>query len=293
MCFDTRNANVNFDQGEVGTAAKRYKHPIVVAVEKAIWDRRVLQSGGLVQDHFEAIIDAWETSLGSSASSSSSSEGSSSSSSASLETLEATSERIYSRQLYLHLNLLGVSSSPVDEIFSHLGKAMGILESILDVPSRLGVKLNPNPSSSSSSSSSSSTPDPARIAKNRKPSLQDSTRRLSLPRDYLQKHSVVQEDVLRHGGAAKGFRDAVFDTATRANDYLITARTTMKKELNGGRVGKEARPALVGATVVPFLLNRLEAYDFDPFVPAFRFEAKGQGWRLPWLMYKTHWTGRL
>lgn len=280
MCFDARNAEVDFDSGEMGVASKRYKHPIVIGLEQAVWAKEVRKSGGLVQDHFEAIVDAWESAL------SSDSQSSSSAAAPTLESLEARSERIYSRQLYLHLNLLGVSSAPIDEIFSHLGKAIGILESILDVPSRMGVKLNVK-------NDSSPDPAPARIAKNRKPSLQDSARGLSLPQEFLQKHNVVQEDVLRHGGAAKGFRDAVFDTATRANDYLITARTTIKKELPGGRVSKDARPALVGTAVVPFLLNRLEAYDFDPFVPAFRFEAKGQGWRLPWIMYQTSWTGRL
>lgn len=224
-----------------------------------------------MQDHFEAIIDAWENALATP------------SAPPSLDALEASSERIYSRQLYLHLNLLGVSSGPIDEIFSHLGKAMGILESVLDTPTRMGVKLNP------------ATPDgqPARVAKNRKPSLQETSRGLSLPAEYLQQHNVVEETIHRQGGAAPGFKDAIFATATRANDYLITARTTAKKELKGGKLPPAARPALVNTAVVPFVLNRLEAYDFDPFVPAFRFEAKGQGWRLPWLMYKTSWTGRV
>lgn len=42
-----------------GSAARRWKHPIIVALEKAIWDPEVRARGGLVQDHFEAIIDAW------------------------------------------------------------------------------------------------------------------------------------------------------------------------------------------------------------------------------------------
>lgn len=38
---------------------RRYKHPIIVALEELIWDPEVRRRGGVVQEHFEAIVDAW------------------------------------------------------------------------------------------------------------------------------------------------------------------------------------------------------------------------------------------
>ncbi|CAO1619494.1 unnamed protein product [Sympodiomycopsis kandeliae] len=262
-----------FASKEVGQAGKKYKHPIIVELEKAILDPRVLRNGGLVKDHFDAIIDAHEHSI-----------AAAEQHTPSLAQLEATSERIYSRQFYLHLNLVGVSSPPVDEIFSHLGKATGILETILDTPSRMGVKLNINPNAKE---------EPSRIVKSRKPSLTDGQRGLSLPSEYIQECHVVQEDILRNGGRAAGFKDVIFKTATRANDYLITARSVISKECPKGRIPHQATPVLVGTTRIPFLLQRLQKYDFDPFTPHFRFEAKGKGWRLPVSMYKTYWTQKI
>lgn len=39
--------------------SRRFKHPIVVALEQLIWDENVRRRGGLVHNHFEAIVDAW------------------------------------------------------------------------------------------------------------------------------------------------------------------------------------------------------------------------------------------
>lgn len=213
-----------------------------------------------------------------------------------LDALEATSERLYSRQFYLHLNLLGLSHPRIDELFSHLGKALGLLEAIVSTPASLGVKMTATASQGEGGSS------PARIAKSRKPSLAESTPHFPLPIEYLQEHNVTQEAVLRYGGQAPGFRDAVFATATRANDYLLTARKTLQDgaserdpslALKGGRVPDAGKPALVGAATIPFLLQRLEKYDFDPFQPAFRMEAKGRGWRLPAKMWGVNWSGKI
>lgn len=259
---------------------RRYKHPIIVALEELIWAPRVRQRGGVVQEHFEAIISAWEDAL------------SEPSSAAPLVDLEARSERIYSRQFYLHLNLLGADSRPLDEVFSHLGKANGLLEAIIDTPMRMGMKLTPNSPDEASAGGNVA----GRVAKNRKPPLSETQRGLALPQEYLAKHGVVEEDVYRQGGSAKGLRDAVFDTATRANDYLITVRKEVRESLPKGRVSSGeggGRPAIVGASVVPHLLQRLEHYDFDPFTPAFRIEARGHGWRLPLRMWRVGWTGRL
>lgn len=46
-----------------------------------------------------------------------------------------------------------------------------------------------------------------------------------------------EENVLRHGAAAEGLKDAVFQVATRASDHLITARQMVKNVQGGGDVG--------------------------------------------------------
>jgi NADH dehydrogenase [ubiquinone] 1 alpha subcomplex assembly factor 6 len=47
---------------------------------------------------------------------------------------------------------------------------------------------------------------------------------LPLPLDICAKHNLVQEQVFREGPEAPGFKDVVFEVATRANDHLSTAR---------------------------------------------------------------------
>ncbi|PWN27197.1 hypothetical protein BDZ90DRAFT_232749, partial [Jaminaea rosea] len=146
---------------------RRYKHPIIVALEELIWDQEVRKRGGVVQDHFEAIVDAWETAL------------SSSPTAPSLQQLEAAAERIYSRQLYLQLNLAGVDDRATDEIFSHLGKAHGLVEAIVDTPMRMGVKLTPSKDTGADGNVV------GRVAKNRKPPMSEVARGLILPAEYL------------------------------------------------------------------------------------------------------------
>ena len=47
---------------------------------------------------------------------------------------------------------------------------------------------------------------------------------LPLPLDLCEKHNLVQESVFREGPHAPGFKDVVFEIATRANDHLNAAR---------------------------------------------------------------------
>lgn len=62
----------------------------------------------------------------------------------------------------------------------------------------------------------------------------------------MQRHGVVEEDVLRNGSAAKGVRDAVYEIGTRGMDELITARRECKGA--GGRIEpKVARPVFLSA----------------------------------------------
>lgn len=62
--------------------------------------------------------------------------------------------------------------------------------------------------------------------------------------------------MFRKGPEAKGLRDAVFDTATRANDYLITARTLIKNEF-GGKVPDAAVGPMLAAVSLPHCFSAL------------------------------------
>ncbi|KAN0066557.1 hypothetical protein ACQY0O_000651 [Thecaphora frezii] len=223
------------------------KHPVVLALRAAIHDPSVLSSpsGGLAEDHLLRIISVRESDL------------SSSTTTPSLTDLETYSEGTSSRLFYLSLNLLGLASPVLDELFSHLGKATGLCLALSSLPFH-------------------SHPPPA--ARN---SVTKGARKLTLPAEIAQKHGVVEEDVFRNGPNAKGFRDAVFELATRANDYFITARTLVKEEL-GGKVPQSAVPALVNAVPARFYLERLEKVDFDPYAPGLN----AKHWKLPWQMWR-------
>jgi len=107
----------------------------------------------------------------------------------SLEThLSKTSIPLY----YLLLESLGLTSLELDHICSHIGLCVGIVTTIRGVPFRL--KLN----------------------------------ELPLPLDICAKYHLVQEQVFRQGAEAPGFKDVIFELATRANDHLVTARQYIK-----------------------------------------------------------------
>ncbi|KDN41238.1 hypothetical protein K437DRAFT_288568 [Tilletiaria anomala UBC 951] len=117
--------------------------------------------------------------------------------------------------------------------------------------------------------------------------LQLASRRLMLPHEHLLAHRVVEEDVYRNGGRAQGVRDAVFETATRANDYLITARTLIRDSFRRGTVPEQLAGPLVGAVPARYYLEQLEKHDFDPFHPALQAVAAGRDWKLAWAMWRT------
>jgi NADH dehydrogenase [ubiquinone] 1 alpha subcomplex assembly factor 6 len=94
------------------------------------------------------------------------------------------------------------------------------------------------------------------------------SKRITLPAEYLFNHSVVEEQVYRKGAQAQGLKDAVFDTATRANDYIISARSILKEEFKG-----KVQASLYG--------------------PRLQLVASGKGWRLPWNMWKVGLKGNL
>lgn len=242
---------------------KATRHPTMLALADAIHDPLVLRNGGLVEDHFISICDAREAEL------------SAPSSPPTLEEVERYAEKTSSRLFYLSLNLLGVSSTVCDEVFSHLGKARGISQLLSSVPFHAGVIQT------------TSTDDQKRTRGTAKPR----SRRLILPAEYLFAHGVVEEDVYRRGADAKGLRDAVFDTATRAHDYIITAQTLLRTHF------KKPPSTLTGpmaeAAATTTFLSALQKSDFDIFDPSLQLVASGRGWQLPWNMWKVGWRGTI
>ncbi|GAC73248.1 phytoene/squalene synthetase [Moesziomyces antarcticus T-34] len=225
------------------------KHPVVLALRDAFQDPAVRDNaaGGLMLDHFLRIIEVREADLADDFQV------------PSLDSLEAYAESTSSRLHYLSLNLLGVRSDAADELFSHLGKVAGLSLAISSIP----FHSHPPP--------------------HMRNSITKGSRKLVLPREFVLQHNVVEEDVFRNGPNAHGFRDAVFAVATRANDYLITARKIIKDEF-GGRVPTAVVPPLVGLVPARSYLERLEKADFNPYDASLQ---SGKHWRLPWDMWRT------
>ncbi|KAJ1037687.1 hypothetical protein NDA11_003325 [Ustilago hordei] len=224
------------------------KHPVVLALRDAFQDPAVKSNaaGGLMLDHFLRIIDIREADLADDFAA------------PTLEQLESYSESTSSRLHYLSLNLLGVRSDAMDELFSHLGKVSGLSLAISSIP----YHSHPAP--------------------HMRNSITKGARKLVLPREFVHKHNVVEEDVFRNGPQAHGFRDAVFALATRANDYLITARKMIKDDL-GGKVPQAVVPPLVGIVPARSYLERLEKADFNPYDASLQ---TGKHWKLPWDMWR-------
>ncbi|PWN45752.1 hypothetical protein IE81DRAFT_333261 [Ceraceosorus guamensis] len=269
---------------------KATQHPTVEALRDAIHDPAVLANGGLMEDHFIRIIDARENDV------------LAPSVPPLLSEIESYSEGTASRLQYLSLNLLGISRASLDQIFSHLGKATGLTTLLSAFPYAAGFGPAASigaaaPSGTAAETrtaagsqvgqdvgralhSGSPTPTtPQSGAASRIP-ISASQRRISLPREYLGAHNVVEEQVFRLGPKAQGLQDAVFDTATRANDYFISARKEIEG-LQGGRLPEE---------VVGVLLSSV---DFDVFDPSLQEVATGRGWKLPWEMWKVRRRGNI
>ena len=75
--------------------------------------------------------------------------------------------------------------------------------------------------------------------------------RMVIPAEITSKHDVVQEEVFRQGGQARGIENAVFEFATLAHDHLNTARS-MVLDMEGSkrRVPKEALPVFLAGVCV-------------------------------------------
>ncbi|PWN37460.1 uncharacterized protein FA14DRAFT_159506 [Meira miltonrushii] len=254
---------------------KTPRHPTMIALSEAIHDPNVQKYGGLVEDHFVAMCEARESDL------------SAPTTPPTLEEIESYAEKTSSRLFYLSLNLLGVSKTVIDQVFSHLGKARGLTQLLNSVPFHAGVIRTTIPTPPDAQTQEGVKPKP------RSGPAKPRQRRIVLPREYLSKHNVVEEEVYRKGAEAKGLRDAVFDTATRANDYIISARSLLKDEFNGGKVPQALIGPLVEATTATTMLQELQKRDFDIFDTKLMTVASGKGWRLPWNMWKVGISGKL
>lgn len=248
------------------------KDPTMIAVADAIYDPAVKAQGGLVEDHFFRICDARESDL------------SAPSAPPTLEEVESYAEKTSSRLFYLSLNLLGISTPAMDEVFSHLGKARGIAQMLSSMPFHAGVIRSNTPIEQRAEGQA-----PVRRPRGTPKPRQ---RRLVLPAEYLFARSVVEEEVYRKGPQAKGLKDAVFDTATRANDYIISARVILKDEFSG-KVPAALIGPLVEAVTARTFLQELERADFDIFDTRLQLVASGKGWKLPWNMWKVGFRGNL
>jgi NADH dehydrogenase [ubiquinone] 1 alpha subcomplex assembly factor 6 len=98
--------------------------------------------------------------------------------------------------------------------------------------------------------------------------LNISNRKFTLPSELAVKHKVVEEEVFRSGGEAKGLKDACFEVGTRGMDELITARSHLK-ESGGKIVPKEVIPLFLAA--VSALIRQILPYgsSFIGFSPWF------------------------
>jgi NADH dehydrogenase [ubiquinone] 1 alpha subcomplex assembly factor 6 len=263
------------DAAQAAFKGKPPRHPTMIALSEAINDPNVQKYGGLVEDHFVAMCEARESDL------------SAPTTPPTLEEIESYAEKTSSRLFYLSLNLLGVSKTVTDQIFSHLGKARGITQLLNSVPFHAGVIRTTVPTPPETPTQEGVKP------KSRSGPAKPRQRRIVLPREYLNKHGVIEEEVYRKGAEAKGLRDAVFDTATRANDYIISAKSLLQDEFKGGKVPQALIGPLVEATTSTTMLQELQKRDFDIFDTKLMMVASGKGWKLPWNMWKVGFSGKL
>jgi NADH dehydrogenase [ubiquinone] 1 alpha subcomplex assembly factor 6 len=107
-----------------------------------------------------------------------------------------------------------------------------------------------------------------------------------LPVDVMAKYDISQEQVLRGEAPQHAIADVVFETATRANDHLISARTELNKlneSLDGTIPDSMFLPAMTSIPVQLYL-EKLEKYNFNILDP----KLQKNEWRLPYRSYKAY-----
>ncbi|KAK9459789.1 Squalene/phytoene synthase-domain-containing protein [Lipomyces oligophaga] len=175
---------------------------------------------------------------------------------ASIASIADFGESAYSSMLYLlSESMIEGRAVEVEHICSHIGRSMGVVESLADFPSALQIRS-----------------------------------RVLLPLDMLIKYDLREEDILRRldlkeTTTKKKLADAVFEVATHANDQIITARTMYQEMISkqgGWKKIDDAvfAPVLTGVPVRVWL-EKLEKVDFDIYNPTLRM----RDWSLPWKMY--------
>ncbi|KAK0201903.1 Squalene/phytoene synthase [Desarmillaria ectypa] len=89
--------------------------------------------------------------------------------------------------------------------------------------------------------------------------------RMIIPAEITAKHRVVQEDVFRKGGDARGIEDAAFELATLTNDHLQTARSMFKEDGFEGKVPRTVMPVFMAGvcSLENFLRSKRSAYFLD------------------------------
>lgn len=111
---------------------------------------------------------------------------------------------------------------------------------------------------------------------------------ISLPTNLMAQHDLSQESIYQGDYDPRKLADVTFDTAVRANDHMISARSKLNELKNNVGTSK-----LSDATFVPLMaalpaqlyLERLESVNFDLLSSKLQTE-----WKLPyrtWRAYKT------
>ncbi|KII87014.1 hypothetical protein PLICRDRAFT_43724 [Plicaturopsis crispa FD-325 SS-3] len=165
----------------------------------------------------------------------------------SLDSLTSHAESTSSTLLYLLLSLLNLNSSELSHAASHLGAAQTITTLLRALP------------------------------------FHAAQRRMVIPAELTARRGVVQEDVFRNGGKAKGLEDAVYDFAVEAHAQLSAARDMAGTE--GGKVPRVAMPVFLAGVPVASFLGRLEAANFDAYKPGLQ----QRGWNLPWQVWRSYY----
>ncbi|KAK9365025.1 Squalene/phytoene synthase-domain-containing protein [Lipomyces kononenkoae] len=165
-------------------------------------------------------------------------------------------EGAYASMLYLlGESMPGSRAVTAEHVCSHIGRAMGVVETLIDFPSMILRRG-----------------------------------RVLLPIDVMVRHGLREEDVVRRtdvhdADVRRKLADAVFEVATHANDQLITARTMLEEVVNqrGGRknIDDAMFAPVLSAVPIRVWLEKLEKTDFDLFSP----KLKVKDWNLPWKMY--------
>lgn len=272
-------------------------HPIIMALGAAVHDPQLRQNpaGGLREGHLQSLIDARETDLASQTP-------------GTLEEIEAGAEKAESRLLYLAQNLVGVPSyalprqdiGAAEVVLSHLGKAQGVVRVLSQMH---GAALG-----TARAASMGLLPD-ATLAAGGLPA------RVLVPLDLLAQYGLTETDVLRYftpsSGQSQGsdslppervarVQEAVYEMATRAHDYLLSARVAYRdgqhtvdpESLLNKQGWNQLRPVLAEAAGVTSFLSRLQRARFDLRNPRFHPSQQRGNIGLPARILWTSWTGR-